>query len=120
MTVIENGLWKAADVLDEKGFIKNHLQGGGGQVCALGAFNLAYGRKANQDGNSGAQRWAEREHADEMQAVSDTIKSLFPDRWSSSSTPATVLMSFNDNSATTKEDLAKVFRVAGVKLAVGI
>lgn len=121
MTVaIDNGLWKAADVLNDKGFGKSNLVNAQGNVCALGAYNAAYGREPGAGGNAGAQSWANREHHDEMEAVAETIKSLFPDRYSSSANTAGILMSFNDHVKTTKDDLAKVFRVAAVKLATGI
>lgn len=117
MSVIENGLWKAADVLREGGWIKNHLVAGASH-CAIGAYVAGYGNDFASTSN--ASNWAESNHPDEVKAVANTIRELFPERSRNSSTDTGLMVTFNDNPDTTEEDVVKVFRVAAVKLAAGI
>ena len=118
-TALQNGLWKAADVLREKGFVKGSLNKGG-QVCAIGAYAAAYGENFGND-NDAARRWTEREHRDEIKVLADTIETLFGDRHKRQGvSDSSYVMSFNDSDKTTEEDVVKVFRVAAVKAATGI
>lgn len=116
---LENGLWKAADVIRIKGFAKGSLNKGG-QFCAIGAYAEAQGESFGGD-NEGARVWANSKHGDEMKVLADTIETLFGSRLPRGNrTDASYVMSFNDDSLTTEEDVVKVFRVAAVKAATGV
>lgn len=114
--VIDNGLWKAADYLRENGWVKGHLSQAG-QHCAIGGYAAAYGKNFGSN-TSAATDWANKNHPDEVKALASAIRELFPQRASGSD--AGTVVTFNDHNSTTEEDVIKVFRVAGVKLAVGI
>lgn len=117
MSVIENGLWKAANVLRDGGFAQGNLQTQAGEHCALGAYVAAY----DEDfGNSTADAadWIRINKNDEVKVLADTIRELFPQHARTADTDTVIR--FNDATGTTQEDVVKVFRVAAVKAAAGI
>lgn len=118
MTGINNGLWKAADVLDARGFVKGNIGADEG-FCALGAFREQAKGDATGKGTPEVVRWikGDAERKAQISVTANVIKELFPDRVEHYNSDSDVVVRFNDHTATTKEDVKKVFRIAAVKYA---
>lgn len=117
---IDNGLWKAANYLNDKGFVKSSLGHANGPVCALGAYFRANDIYQGTDTSNGIYFANQNEkYAKELVVLADVIRELYPDRANDTFTfnqSGRVVYHFNDHAHTTKEDVAKVLRVAAVKV----